>query len=99
MTVPEVLVLEHAAYLTERAYRRALHLEVRRQARKRRQTRMTVVHDRDGSCCRREKWSETFARLVQALRADGLPTLGLVPGGADASAHDAAVDRALGRSV
>ena len=74
-----LLELDHLQYIKFRPYRRKVNAAVRRYAEEHRgeAARLTVAHEDNGSCCRREPWGDTFARLIEALGDDGLRTLGL----------------------
>ncbi|PZR93307.1 MAG: hypothetical protein DLM67_13815 [Candidatus Nephthysia bennettiae] len=78
------LEVDHLGYLTSRQQRRQVQAQLRRLARRRRGelTNLTVQHEQDGSCCRREVWAATLARIVSALVADGETVGYLGPGGA-----------------
>jgi hypothetical protein len=67
------LELDHLKYVRHQAYRRELHLRLRRLMAEepKAMSQMTVVHDADNSCCRREAWLATYANLIGALQADG----------------------------
>jgi hypothetical protein len=68
------MVVDHARYLTERRHRREVHAGYRRQARRGKGLieEVLVLHDDDGSCCWREPWSVTLARIVGSLAEDGV---------------------------
>jgi hypothetical protein len=68
------LRIDHLRYLSERPYRRLIHAELRRRARKSGLRTTIVEHERDWSCCRREEWPVTGLRLQRALNEDGLRT-------------------------
>ena len=70
--------LNHLLYLTDRPYRRARHLEMRRLAKTPGLNHLTVTHEEDGACCKLQAWPITLGRLVAAANADGLPTAGVV---------------------
>jgi hypothetical protein len=67
-----MIELDHLAYLSERRYRRQLRAAIRRLARRGRLLELTVLHEHDGSCCRRESIDATVGHLVEQLRLDGV---------------------------
>lgn len=70
-------MLEHLTYLTDRPYRRQMHAELRGATPG--IGRLTVVHESDQSCCKKEPWTTTLARIVQAISADGVPSMAIIP--------------------
>jgi hypothetical protein len=78
MTQPTV-VIDHLRYSKVRSYRRRTHARIRRLVAERPEglSNWTVLHEHNDSCCRREPWLVTNARLIQALNDDGLPTMGM----------------------
>jgi hypothetical protein len=69
--------LDHLAYITDRTYRRRIHLQLRRLAQRPGVFIEDVWHEPDNECCAVEPWSQTAERIVKALNMDGLPTLGV----------------------
>jgi hypothetical protein len=74
------LGLDHLRYIQSQAYRREVHGRLRRLIADEPGaiSQMTVVHEAGDSCCLREAWPVTYARLLAALAADGEPVLGVV---------------------
>jgi len=74
------LALEHFRYIRDRPYRREFNARLRRLIAEepRAISQMTVVHEDDGRCCRREPWPVTYTQLVRAIQADGERVVGVV---------------------
>ena len=89
------LTLDHEHYLNGRPYRRRVHAAIRGLIAEGASADLTVFHEGDGSCCRRQPWSETYRRLLAALQADGANALGVVLAGSPEE-QDEALARALG---
>ena len=73
MTTPRA-VLDHLKYIKFRPYRRRTNAALRGLA-VRALYAMDVLHEHNGSCCRRESWETTLAKLIQSLNDDGFSTL------------------------
>jgi hypothetical protein len=78
-----VLTIDHQDYLNERRYRRQVHAALRRLSGKQpgRLYDVNVAHERDGSCCAREPWLTTWARIIESLGEDGCDQVGVIFGG------------------
>ncbi len=74
------LSLDHLHYLRNQTYRRRLNARLRRLIAEEpgKVSRLTVVHEHDDRCCRREPWRDTYVRLIAALHDDGERVLGVV---------------------
>lgn len=72
--------LDHERYTKHRTYRRKVNAAIRRLAGLQPgvDLALEVLHEFDGSCCRREPWLVTCVALIGALNADGLRTLGVL---------------------
>lgn len=70
MTV--TIVIDHRGYLAARPHRRAVHAALRRLEGRGATVLLRVDHEHDDSCCRREAWPLTAARMVRELHSDGL---------------------------
>ncbi|MHB8312382.1 MAG: hypothetical protein ACYDD0_03655 [Candidatus Dormibacteria bacterium] len=73
MKVDHLLLIESTEYLEVTADRIA-------GSKAGRAANLTVVHEADGSCCRREPWLVTLGRVLSAAnRRRGLTSLLVVP--------------------
>lgn len=75
------LEVDHLGYLTDRGHRRAILVGLRRNCRKGRVLNVLVVHETDSSCCERELWAATLARIIGSLLSDGVSVAYLGPDG------------------
>lgn len=72
-----VIELDHLAYITDRAYRRRFHLQVRALTKRPGPYLERVWHEPHDECCALEPWPQTFDRIIKALNMDGLKSLGV----------------------
>ena len=72
------VTVDHLAYLTQRAHRRATHANLRRVPADGVIHEMRVMHEADDCCCRAEPWVVTWTRILEALDDDGYPALGVL---------------------
>jgi hypothetical protein len=74
-----VLRLDHWQLVTDRAYRRDVRVRIIEGARRALEEAKppdrdaTIVHLPGHQCCEREPWPVTYEKLLQELRADGVP--------------------------
>jgi hypothetical protein len=74
------LELDHLRYVRHRPYRRRVHARLRRLISEQPHalSLLTVIHEADNRCCRREPWQTSYITLLQSLRDDGERVLGIV---------------------
>jgi len=74
------LELDNLRYLSDQGYRRLIHASLRRAITTEPLAlrAMDVVHKAGNSCCGREAWPLTHARLLAALAADGDHVIGVM---------------------
>jgi hypothetical protein len=78
--LPHEIVVEHQRYIDDARYRLAVHTGLRQLIGELPglQGVVSVIHEDDESCCRREPWSTTYQSIGAALKADGAGVLRVV---------------------
>lgn len=76
------IFVRHRDYSRDHAYHYATNQAIRRRADQHpgEVMRTVVIHEDDGSCCQRERWSRSLAGMIRAAGGDGLRTLGITGG-------------------